>query len=54
MVNEALRKILCYNLRCFVQSAYELGITATFWGKVTASVPAQKEEVDFIDALAWV
>ncbi len=30
--NEALCKILCHNLCCLIQSAYELGIEATFWG----------------------
>jgi transposase len=28
MINEALCKILCHNLCCLVQSAYELGVTA--------------------------
>jgi hypothetical protein len=30
MVNEALRKILCHNLCCLIQSTYELAIAATF------------------------
>ena len=29
--NEALCKILCHNLCCLIQSAYELGTDATFW-----------------------
>jgi transposase/predicted nucleic acid-binding Zn finger protein len=29
--NEALCKILCHNLCCLIQSAYELGTEATFW-----------------------
>lgn len=29
--NEVLRKVLCHNLCVLVQSAYELGIAATFW-----------------------
>jgi transposase len=31
MVNEALCKILCHNVCVLIQSAYELGIEATFW-----------------------
>jgi transposase len=31
--NEALCKILCHNLCCLIQSAYELGTEATFWGE---------------------
>lgn len=54
MVNEALCKILCHNLCCLVQSAYELGITATFWGKETAAILAKAEEVDPVEAWAWV
>lgn len=30
-VNEVVCKILCHNLCVLVQSAYELGIEATFW-----------------------
>jgi transposase len=29
--NEALCKVLCHNLCCLIQSAYELGTEATFW-----------------------
>ncbi len=29
--NEVLCKVLCHNLCVLVQSAYELGIEATFW-----------------------
>jgi transposase len=32
LYNEALCKILCHNLCRLVQSTYELGITAKFWG----------------------
>ena len=34
MVNEALCKMLCHNICCLIQSTYELGIEATFWGDV--------------------
>ena len=33
MVNEALAKVVCHNLCCLVQSAYELKVAATFWGE---------------------
>ncbi|MEK6288902.1 MAG: transposase [Acidobacteriota bacterium] len=32
--NEALCKILCHNLCCLIQSAYELGTEATFWNEL--------------------
>ncbi len=32
MVNEALCKILCHNICVLIQSHYELGIAAEFWG----------------------
>jgi transposase len=54
MINEALCKILCHNLCCLVQSAYELSVTATFWGKEASPAPANREEVDSVDAWAWV
>ncbi len=54
MVNEALCKILCHNLCCLVQSAYELGVTATFWGKETSTFPVATENVDSIEAWDWV
>ena len=38
MVNEALCKIVCHNLCCLIQSYYELGISATFWGKKRSRV----------------
>ena len=34
MVNEALCKILCHNICCLIQSAYELGVEAMFWGRI--------------------
>jgi transposase len=54
MVNEALCKILCHNLCCLVQSAYELGVTATFWGAECQSASPKTESSDMIDALAWI
>ena len=54
MIIEALCKIVCHKLCCLVHSAYELGITATFWGKEMAPVPAHKEEADSISVWAWV
>jgi transposase len=54
MINEALCKILCHNLCVLVQSAYELGITATFWGKETATVTTKAEEVDSVGCWDWV
>jgi hypothetical protein len=33
MTNEALCKILCHNVCCLIQSHYELGIAAEFWGE---------------------
>jgi hypothetical protein len=47
-------ELLCHNLCCLVQSAYELGVTATFWRKEATSVPAKMEEYDEVDAMAWI
>jgi len=33
IVNELLCKVLCHNICVVIQSMYELGIDATFWGK---------------------
>jgi transposase len=35
MVNEALCKVLCHNICCVIQSMFELGISAKFWGEGT-------------------
>jgi transposase len=56
MVNETLCKVLCHNICCLIQSGYELGITATFWGRDedrarTAPSPMAHDD---IEALAWV
>jgi transposase len=54
MVNEALAKILCHNLCCLIQSAYELGIEATFWGETDVMPKSERVEDDLIEAWAWV
>jgi hypothetical protein len=57
LINEALCKILCHNLCCLIQSAYELGITAKFWeaadGAETAQ-PGPVTECDPMEAFAWI
>ena len=50
MVNEALAKVLCHNICCLIQSHYELGIEATFWGKEDMAVKSEKVEADPIEA----
>lgn len=37
MVNEALAKVLCHDICALIQSHYELGINATFWGEDPAA-----------------
>jgi transposase len=54
MTNEALCKVLCHNLCCLIQSAHELGIDATFWGKETPQVESKPAGCDFADAMAWI
>jgi hypothetical protein len=54
MVNEALCKILCHNLCVLVQSAYELGVTAMFWGKESPKPERTAEEINPVEAWAWV
>jgi hypothetical protein len=57
MANEALCKVLCHNLCCLIQSAYELGVEATFWA---VGEPTQPEEIarsasdDLVEAWAWI
>lgn len=53
MTNEALCKVLCHNLCCLIQSGYELGIDATFWGKEDVVVTSEAVEVNPIEAWAW-
>ena len=53
MINEALCKILCHNICCLIQSVYELGITATFWGKDDRQTEPTNQ-AESIEAFAWV
>jgi transposase len=39
MVNEALAKLLCHNLRCLISAWYELGIDPRDWGVSGAPCP---------------
>jgi hypothetical protein len=57
MANEALCKVLCHNLCCLIQSAYELGVVATFWGGGGAASVAEPPPVgvaEAIEAFAWI
>ncbi len=61
MANEALCKVLCHNVCCLIQSTYELGVEATFWGgdpfepKGAAESIEDKGAVDEgIEVLAWL
>ena len=53
MANEALCKVLCHNLACLIQSTYELGAEATFWGAELAPVSAVAESVEADPAEMW-
>src|SRR5438128_249973 len=63
MADEALCTVLCHNICCLIQSIYELGVTATFWGTEVAddapdgsAEPAARDsDVDqVISMFAWV
>ena len=56
MINEALAKVLCHNICCLIQSHFELGIEATFWGKEDVTVKNETVEANFdpIEAYVWV
>lgn len=62
MKNEALAKILCHNLCCLIQSAYELGIEATFWKRDEPVPESESKMIDvtpiaedeMLQAWAWV
>jgi hypothetical protein len=53
-IDEALFKILCHNLCCLGQSAYELGIAWKFWQKDHSMASRNHEAYDEIDAMAWI
>lgn len=53
MVNEALCKVLCHNVCCVIQSIYELGISATFWGQEAADEAAAARAVAAIEIEVW-
>src|SRR5207248_8556108 len=54
MVNEALCKVLAHNLCCLIQSHYELGIEATFWGESHEEQAPLPSEYDAAEAFAWM
>jgi hypothetical protein len=54
MVNESLCKVLCHNPCVLIQSAYELGVNAKFWGAEAAAPEVIAEVDDFLAAMAWV
>jgi hypothetical protein len=56
MANEAMCKVLCHNICCLIQSTYELGVEATFWGKEDVAVEPVSTPAadDSIEAYAWV
>jgi hypothetical protein len=55
VIIKVLCKILCHDLCCLIQSAYELGVTATFWQKEEQRPAAMLEdESEFADAMAWL
>lgn len=59
MTNEALLKLLCHNICCLIQSFYELGVEATFWGEQGSedqkAVEAESMEADgAVEAWGWV
>lgn len=55
MANEALCKILCHNLCVCIQSAYELGVEATFWKDepLAPAAVAESTETDSVEMWAW-
>lgn len=42
MVNEALAKVLCFNITCLIHEMYELGIEPAFWGAGPAPLPTRE------------
>jgi transposase len=54
MVNEALCKILCHNICCLIQSIFELGIKATFWGVDEPEAITGEPAEDPMGAFEWI
>ncbi len=60
MVNEALCKVLCHNICVLIQSACELGVTATFWADEEPAPPPAPQRVappdvdDLVSMMAWI
>ena len=56
MVNESLCKILCHNLVCLIQSAFELGIVAKFWGTdgATDRLSAAETDHESVEPWGWI
>jgi hypothetical protein len=53
MVNESLCKVLCHNICCVIQSHYELGIAAMFWGEDAMQAEPASNATP-IDAFEWM
>src|SRR3982750_2704387 len=51
-VNEVLCKVLCHNICCLISAAYELGISAQFWGQDEAPETAEAPGIETGDE--WV
>jgi hypothetical protein len=55
MVKEVLCKVLCHNVCCLIQSHYELGVEAVFWGQDTTVVEPEPVAVGApVEAWDWV
>ena len=50
MRNEPSCRILCHNICCLIQSSYELGINATFWGNELTSTPLNTAPTEIDDS----
>ena len=54
MANEVYCKVLCHNICCLIQSAYELGIASTFWGADAEPATMALDDADMMEAMAWI
>jgi hypothetical protein len=56
MVNEALCKVLCHNIRCLIQSMFEIGIEARFWNveEVPEARTEMAVEIAPVEVFAWI